>query len=158
MSVSIEGLDGAAVTLAAGQGRADSSLKRLTVGGQPFCLLKQRGRVPDIAYDHARLLAPEVENGAFPEINATSARGVHLESAALSKVAGALYRCYSDRVLRHCSPEFRAAVEAFAVGYRDGIGQPGSTDLQVRDASFASESGKWSEVSRPPLPRPAWFA
>src|SRR3546814_3337448 len=86
MSVSIEGLDGAAVTLAAGQGRADSSLKRLTVGGQPFFLLKQRGRFPDIAYDHARLLAPEVENGAFPEIIATIARGVNLESATLSKV------------------------------------------------------------------------
>src|SRR3546814_8309420 len=148
MSVSIEGLDGAAVTLAAGQGRADSSLKRLTGGGQPFFLLKQRGRFPDIAYDHARLLAPEVENGAFPEIIATIARGVNLESATLSKVAGALYRCYSDRVLRHCSPEFRAAVEAFAVGYRDGIGQPGFSDLQVRDARSEEHTSELQSLMR----------
>lgn len=141
MSISIDGLDGAPATLAAGQGRAESSLKRLTVGGQPFFVLKQRGRFADIAYDHARLLAPEVENGAFPEIIATIARGVNLESPTLSKVAGALYRCYSDRVLRHCSPEFRAAVEAFAAGYRDGIGQPKFTDLQVRDALIAIEVG-----------------
>src|SRR3546814_14795615 len=66
---------------------------------------------------------------------------VDLESATLSKVAGALYRCYSDRVRRHCSPEFRAAVETFAAGYRDGIGQPGFTDLQVRDALVAIEVG-----------------
>src|SRR3546814_18827332 len=48
---------------------------------------------------------------------------------------------YSDRVLRHCSPEFRAAVETFAAGYRDGIGQPGFSDLQVRDALIAIEVG-----------------
>src|SRR3546814_5780219 len=56
VSSGIEGLDKAAVTLAPGDGRADSSLKRLTVGGEPFYVLKQRGRFPDIAYDHARLL------------------------------------------------------------------------------------------------------
>ena len=141
MSIAIEGLDRAAITLAPGEGRADSSLKRLTVGGQPFFVLKQRGRFPDIAYDHARLLAREVEAGAFPEIIATIARGVNLESKTLSHVAGALYRCYSDRVLKNCSQEFRAAVEAFAVGYRDGIGQPKFDDLQVRDALIAIEVG-----------------
>src|SRR3546814_3652649 len=90
---------------------------------------------------HARLLAEEVENGAFPEIIATIARGVNLESGTLTQVAGALYRCYSDRVLRNCGKEFRAAVEAFAVGYRDGIGQPKFNDLQVRDALIAIEVG-----------------
>ena len=139
--MAIEGLDRAAITLAPGEGRADSSLKRLTVGGQPFFVLKQRGRFPDIAYDHARLLAPEVEAGAFPEIIATIARGVNLESETLSHVAGALYRCYSDRVLKNCSQEFRDAVEAFAVGYRDGIGQPKFDDLEVRDALIAIEVG-----------------
>src|SRR3546814_3587622 len=134
MSVSIEGLDGAAVTLAAGQGRADSSLKRLTVGGQPFFLLKQRGRFPDIAYDHARLLAPEVENVAFPEIITTIARGAHLESATLSTVAGALYRCYSDRVLRHSSRQFRAPAPPFPVGHRAGTRPPSSRAPQVRAA------------------------
>src|SRR3546814_16420796 len=48
---------------------------------------------------------------------------------------------YSDRVLRNCGKEFRAAVEAFAVGYRDGIGQPKFNDLQVRDALIAIEVG-----------------
>src|SRR3546814_1039237 len=79
--------------------------------------------------------------GAFPEIIATIARGVNLESGTLTQVAGALYRCYSDRVLRNCGKEFRAAVEAFAVGYRDGIGQPKFNDLQVRDALIAIEVG-----------------
>lgn len=141
MGVAIEGLDKAAVTLPPGEGRADSSLRRLSIGGQPFFVLKQRGAFADIAYDHARLLAPEVEKGAFPEIIATIARGVTLESGTLAKVAGALYRCYSDRVLKNCSREFRDAVAAFAVGYRDGIGQPKFSDLQVADALIAIEVG-----------------
>mgnify|MGYP000037903172 CR=1 FL=1 len=141
MSIAIEGLERAAVTLPPGQGRADSSLKRLTVGGQPFFLLKQRGRFADIAYDHARLLAEAVESGAFPEIIATIARGVNLENRTLSHVAGALYRCYSDRVRSNCSGEFRDALDAFAAGYRDGIGQPRFSDLQVRDALIAIEVG-----------------
>jgi len=134
MGVVIEGIDKAAATLPPGQGRAESSLRRLSVGGQPFFVLKQRGTFPDIAHDHARLLAPEVEKGAFPEIIATIARGVNLESETLTKVAGALYRCYSDRVLKNCSREFRDAVAAFAVGYRSGVGQPKFSDLQVADA------------------------
>jgi hypothetical protein len=141
MGVAIDGIDKAAVTLPPGQGRAESSLRRLTVGGQPFFVLKQRGTFPDIAHDHARLLAPEVEKGAFPEIIATIARGVNLESETLTKVAGALYRCYSDRVLKNCSREFRDAVTAFAVGYRAGIGQPKFSDLQVADALIAIEVG-----------------
>lgn len=141
MSVAIEGLDGPADVLPPGKGRAESSLKRLTVGGQPFFVLKQRGRFPDIAYDHARLLAAEVEEGAFPEIVATIARGVNLESRTLSHVAGALYRCYSDRVLRNCSDEFRDAIDAFVAGYRDAVAQPAFDDLQVRDALVAIEVG-----------------
>src|SRR3546814_8276121 len=41
----------------------------------------------------------------------------------------------------NCGKEFRAAVEAFAVGYRDGIVQPKFNDLQVRDALIAIEVG-----------------
>src|SRR3546814_19412991 len=41
----------------------------------------------------------------------------------------------------NCGKEFRAAVEAFAVGYRDGIVQPKFNDLQVRDALVAIEVG-----------------
>jgi hypothetical protein len=140
MSVTITGLDQAA-TLSAGEGRAESSLRRLSIGGQRFFVLKQRGRFADIAYDHGRLLAREIEAGAFPEIVATIARGVNLESGTLAKVAAAIYRSYSDRVLRHCSDEFRAAVDGLAAGYRAGIGAPKFSDLEVRDALIAIEVG-----------------
>ncbi len=141
MSNGIEGLDQAPVTLAAGAGRADSSLRRLKLDGQPFYVLKQRGSFPDIAYDHARLLAPEIETGAFPEIISTIARGVNLESERLSRVASALYRACSDRVLASSSDEFRAAVDGLAAGYRDGIGDPAFSDLEVHDAIIAIEVG-----------------
>ena len=61
MSSEIEGLDQPAETLAAGEGRAESSLKRLKIRGQPFYVLKQRGNFRDNAYDHGRLLAAEME-------------------------------------------------------------------------------------------------
>jgi len=91
MAQEVKGLD-KVHTLAPGEGRAESSLRRLTVAGQPFFVLKQRGRFADIAYDHARLLAREMEAGAFPEIVATIARGVNLECMTFRKVAAALYR------------------------------------------------------------------
>ncbi|MGD1879292.1 MAG: C45 family autoproteolytic acyltransferase/hydrolase [Kiloniellaceae bacterium] len=141
MSTGIEGLNEAAVTLAPGEGRADSSLRRLTVGGQPFFVLKQRGRFADIAYDHGRLLAPEIEAGAFPEIVSTIARGVNLENKTLRHVAAVVYRCYSDRVLRHCSDEFRAGVDGLAAGYRAGLADPEFSELEVRDALIAIEVG-----------------
>ncbi|MEQ8356231.1 MAG: C45 family autoproteolytic acyltransferase/hydrolase [Kiloniellaceae bacterium] len=141
MSNEIEGLDKAAVTLAPGEGRAVSSLRRLILRGQPFCVLKQRGAFADMAYDHGRLLAAEMEIGAFPEIVSTIARSVNLESAILSNVASALYRAYSDRVLEHCSDEFQAAVEALSQGYRDGTGDPKFSALEVRDAIIAIEVG-----------------
>lgn len=141
MSVAIEGLDKAPLTLAAGHGRADSSLRRLKIGGQPFFVLKQRGRFADMAYDHGRLLAREIEGGAFPEIVSTIARSVNLESETFSKVASALYRAYSDRVLEHASKEFRKAVDGLAAGYRDGMGNPRFSELEVRDALIAIEVG-----------------
>jgi len=139
MSMEIRGLD-KTVTLAPGEGRADSSLKRLTVGGQPFFVLKQRGSFPDIAHDHARLLAQEIEAGAFPEIISTIARGVNMESETVSRVASALYRACSDSVLESVSDEFRAAVDGLAAGYRAGVGNPKFSDLEVRDAIIAIEA------------------
>ena len=141
MSDGIEGLDKAAVTLGPGEGRAESSLRRLKVGGQPFFFLKQRGRFADMAYDHGRLLAQEIENGAFPEIVSTIARGVNLESDLFSQVASALYRAYSDRVLAHSSDEFQAAVDGLAAGYRDASANPKFSELEVRDALIAIEVG-----------------
>ncbi|WP_193369633.1 C45 family autoproteolytic acyltransferase/hydolase [Pelagibius marinus] len=141
MSDGIEGLDKAAVTLGPGEGRAESSLRRLRVGGQPFFFLKQRGSFPDMAYDHGRLLAQEIETGAFPEIVSTIARSVNLESDLFSQVASALYRAYSDRVLAHSSDEFQAAVDGLAAGYRDARPNPKFSELEVRDALIAIEVG-----------------
>jgi len=141
MSNAIAGLNNAPETLAPGQGRANSSLRRLTLAGQPFFVLKQRGSFADMAYDHGRLLAHEVETGAFPEIVSTIARGVNLENKTLRNVAAAVYRCYSDRVLRHCSQEFRAAVDGLAAGYRDAVDDPKFSDLEVHDAIIAIEVG-----------------
>ncbi len=141
MSNDIQGLDREAVVLAPGTGRAESSLRRLTIRGQPFYVLKQRGSFPDMAYDHGRLLAAEMEIGAFPEIVSTIARSVNLESRTFSQVASALYRAYSDRVLEHSSDEFRAAVKALGEGYRDGVADPKFSDLEVRDAIIAIEVG-----------------
>jgi hypothetical protein len=141
VSSEIEGLDQPAETLAADQGRADSSLKRLKIRGQPFYVLKQRGSFRDIAYDHGRLLAAEMEIGAFPEIVSTISRGVNLESETFSAVASALYRAVSDRVLAHSSDEFQAAVDALAEGYKAGRANPKFNDLEVRDAIIAIEVG-----------------
>ena len=64
----LQGLDTPPTRLPAGAGRADSELRQLTVAGKPFYLLRQRGRFADLAYDHGRLLAREIEQGVFPEI------------------------------------------------------------------------------------------
>ncbi|NIA69821.1 hypothetical protein HBA54_14550 [Pelagibius litoralis] len=141
MSDAIEGLDRDPEILPAGQGRAESSLRRLTVKGQPFFVLKQRGSFPDMAYDHGRLLAQEIQDGAFPEIVSTIARGVNLENETLRHVASALYRCYSDRILKDSSDEFRKAVDGLAEGYMAGLDDPAFSLLEVRDALIAIEVG-----------------
>ncbi len=141
MSNTIEGLDKAPETLPSGEGRAESSLRRLTIGGQPFFVLKQRGSFPDMAYDHGRLLAQEIEDGAFPEIVSTIARGVNLENETLRHVASALYRCYSDRILNNSSEEFQQAVDGLGEGYRAGLANPEFSQLEVRDALIAIEVG-----------------
>ncbi len=137
----ILGWDRAPETLPPGEGRAESSLRRLTIKGQPFFVLKQRGKFADIAYDHARLLAPEMEEGAFPEIVSTISRSLNLENKTLRHIASAIYRCYSDRILGDSSQEFKDAVEALREGYRAGVAQPAFSDLEVRDAIIAIEVG-----------------
>ena len=142
MSTEIDGLDSPPVTLPRGQGRADSSLRRLTIRGQPFFVLKQRGSFPAMAYDHGRLLAREIEAGAFPEIIATITRGADdQDSDRMRNIAAALYRAYSDRVLEHVSEEFRQAVDGLADGYRDGMGSPRYARQEVSDAIIAIEVG-----------------
>lgn len=141
MSKEIVGFDRPAITLAPGEGRAESSLRRLVIRGQPFYLLRQRGGFADLAYDQGRLLAKEIDAGAFPEIVSTIARGVDLGSEVLSRIAMAVYRCYSDRVLDNIGEEFRAGIEALADGYLEGCEEPRFDRHKVRDALVAIEVG-----------------
>lgn len=141
MSDEIEGLDDAPISLAAGQGRADSSLRRLAIRHQPFFILKQRGSFPAMAYDHGRLLAREMEKGALPEIISLIAGGADLESETMSNVASAIYRCYTDRVEKNVSEEFDQALDGIVEGYRSGIENPRYSARELRDAIIAIEVG-----------------
>jgi len=137
----LEGLDQEPVTLPAGQGRAESALQRLRLGDQPLFVLRQRGRFADIAYDHGRLLAPEIDRGLLPEIVSTVARGIDRESALVERIGAVVYRCYSDRVFKNCSAEFRAAVDAMAEGYLAAGAGAHFSRGEVRDALVAIEVG-----------------
>lgn len=139
MDLPIEGLDRPAITLAPGSGRAESSLRRLKLGDQPFLVLKQRGAFADIAYDHGRLLAEDIDGSSFPEIVSTIARAIDRDSETLERIGAVIYRCYSDRVLRNTSPEFRRAVDAVAEGYFAGSRKAQFTLDDVRDAVIAIE-------------------
>lgn len=135
----IQGLDTPPVRLPPGAGRADSTLRPLIVAGKPFYLLRQRGSLSDIAYDHGRLLAAEIEQGVFPEILSAIARGTDLGGPLRNGVAGALFRALSDRIAESVSPEFRDAMGALADGYRDALPAPRFTRQQVIDAIVAIE-------------------
>lgn len=141
MSDEITGFDDPPITLDAGQGRAESSLRRLSIRHQPFFVLKQRGSFPAMAHDHGRLLATEMERGALPEIVSLITSGADLESETLSNLAAALYRCYSDRVEDNVSEEFGRALDAFVEGYRSGIENPRYSARELRDAIIAIEVG-----------------
>ncbi|TVR83170.1 MAG: hypothetical protein EA405_04910 [Rhodospirillales bacterium] len=137
----IEGWTDPPAILPSEQSRADSRLHRLRINGKTFLVLKQRGRFADIAYDHGRLLAPEIVDGVFPEIVATIARSLDLPNPRHNRVAQAVYRCYSDRVLANSSAEFRAGAEALADGVFAGVADPPFSRRQVLDAVVAIEVG-----------------
>ncbi len=141
----INGLTATPTTLAAGVGRAESELRELTVGGKAVYVLKQRGHFPAMAYDHARLLAPRIEAGAFPEILSTIARSLDKESAWLQKLLAGLYRGYTQRVLDGVSEEFRAAITEMSQGLTAAA--PGSryTLQAVADALVAIEVGNLTD-------------
>jgi hypothetical protein len=136
---SVQGLGTSPIRLPAGSGRADSALDRLTVGGKPFFVLRQRGRFADIAYDHGRLLAREIEEGVFPEILSAIDRGTDLGSRLKSGVAAALFRGLSNRLVEGVSNEFREAIGAVADGYCDGLPNAKFSRQQVIDAVVAIE-------------------
>ena len=131
--------------LPTGAGRADSTLHRLIVAGKPLSVLRQRGRFVDIAYDHGRLLAPEIEAGAFPEILSTIARGTDLGDPLKSGVATTLFRGLSNRIVENIGSEFRDAIGALADGYRDGLPTPKFSRQQVIDAIIAIELDNLAE-------------
>jgi hypothetical protein len=115
MTVSL--LADTASTLPAGQGRADSALWRLNVAGKDFFVLRQRGSFPDIAYDHGRLLANEIDRGVFPEIVSTIRRGMDQDNEVLKRICAVVFDCFNKRVHANVSAEFRAATRALAEGY-----------------------------------------
>lgn len=133
------------VRLPTGTGRADSTLHRLIVADKPFYVLRQRGRFVDMAYDHGRLLAHEIEEGAFPEILSTIARGTDLGDPLKSGVATALFRGLSNRIVESVGSEFRDAIGAMADGYRDGLPTPTFSRQQVIDALVAIELDNLAE-------------
>lgn len=135
----VQGLDMPPDRLPPGAARADSALHRLTVAGKPFYMLRQRGRFADIAYDHGRLLAREIEQGVFPEILSAIARGTDLGSRLKSGVAQALFRGLSNRVVESISAEFRDAIGALADGYHAALPNAQFTRQQVVDAIVAIE-------------------
>jgi hypothetical protein len=141
----IEGIDAPAAVLAPGEGRADSALHRLKVAGKTVFVLKQRGRFADIAFDHGRLLAPEIEDGVFPEIISTIERSTNLANRLEQRIATAVYRAFSERVLANAGDEFRDAVAAFADGYLAATPAPRFTRQQVGDALVAIEVGNLVE-------------
>ncbi len=125
--------------LPTGAGRADSALHRLMLAGKPFYVLRQRGRFADIAYDHGRLLAHEIEQGVFPEILSAIARGTDLGSPVRTGVATALFRGLSNRIVESISGEFRDAIGAVADGYHDALPAAQFSRQQVVDAIVAIE-------------------
>ena len=135
----VQGLDMPPDRLPPGAARADSALHRLTVAGKLFYMLRQRGRFADIAYDHGRLLAREIEQGVFPEILSAIARGTDLGSRLKSGVAQALFRGLSNRVVESISAEFRDAIGALADGYHAALPNAQFTRQQVVDAIVAIE-------------------
>lgn len=141
----IVGLSQPWITLPPGQGRCDSALRRLTIAGKLFYILRQRGKLQEMAYDHGRLLAREMEEGAFPEIIATIARGTSFASPLKSWIARGMFRALSDMVLDNVSEEFRGAAEELADGYRDGSPGRRFSRQQVLDATAAIEVGNLTE-------------
>jgi hypothetical protein len=103
-----------------GESRAENTMRTAHLGKQPLYVLRQKGRFPDIAYDHGRLLAEEIDVGAFPEIAASIARAIDRENSAYEWFSALLHQTYTERVHDSLSDEFRDAVTAVAEGYRAG--------------------------------------
>lgn len=135
----IEGWERGWERLPDGVGRADSALRRLTIAGKPFFILRQRGRFQDMAYDQGRLLAAEMEDGALAEITGTIARSVDLGSDVSRAIGRAVFRGLTDAVLEAVSDEFRGAAEELARGYGDGRPNAAFNRQDILDASVAIE-------------------
>lgn len=126
-------------------GRADSELRWATIKGKKIFILRQRGSFPNISYDHGRLLAPQIEDGVFPEIIDTIRTGTDMNSDTMDWIIGAVYRRLSDDVFDACSDEFRAAVKAAGDGIFDALVNPRFTPEDVRDAMVAIDVGNLAD-------------
>ncbi len=122
-----------------GEGRGESALRTGWMGDHPLYILRQKGRFPDIAYDHGRLLAREIDVGAFPEIAASIARAIDRESSAHEYLSALLHQTCTEGVRDSLSAEFRDAVTAVAEGYRAGSALKQFTVEDVFDAVLAIE-------------------
>ena len=145
VSGTIVGFGDPPATLPPGEGRAESALRRLKIAGKSFFILKQKGPLQGMAYDHGRLLAQEIDDGVLPEVVATIARSTNLASPLQRRVAAGIYRCFTDRVLDSVSDEFRGAAEELAAGYASALPAPQMSRQQVLDASVAIEVGNLVE-------------
>ncbi|MFO0996686.1 MAG: C45 family autoproteolytic acyltransferase/hydrolase [Alphaproteobacteria bacterium] len=135
----VKGLDRVPVVLPAGAGRAESSLRRVSVKGKTLNILRQRGTLPGMAYDQGRLLAKEIQSGVFPEILSSIARGTDLGDPLKNTGAAALFRALRNCVATNISEEFQSAITSLAQGYRDALHRPRFTADQVTDAVVGIE-------------------
>jgi hypothetical protein len=127
--------------LPAGHGRADSTLDWYEAAGHRFFVLTQRGRFPDICYDHGRLLANEIEEGVFAEAIDTIRVDTDVPSAWQDAAADAVYARINREVEAACSPEFRQGMTAMAQGYFSGQADPEFSADDVVAACLAIDVG-----------------
>lgn len=125
--------------------RSDTSLRWAEAGGKRFFVMRQKGALADVSYDHGALLAAEIEGGVFPEIVDTIRTGTDTASDTLDWILKAVYRRLSDGVFDACAAEFRAAVTALGDGMFDTLRYPKFTPEDVRDALVAIDTGNLAD-------------
>ncbi|MEM1298011.1 MAG: C45 family autoproteolytic acyltransferase/hydrolase [Pseudomonadota bacterium] len=127
------------------EARADSTLRWAEIAGKKVFILRQKGKHEEICFDHGRMLAPQIEEGVFPEILDTIQTATDLSSDLMDTVTRAIYRSLSDDVYDACSDEFRAGVLALKEGVLGGLDDPGFSALDVKDAVVAIDVGNLAE-------------
>ena len=127
--------------LGPGEGRADSTLDWYEAAGHRFFVLSQRGIFQDICYDHGRLLAPQIEDGVFPEAIDTIRVDTDASADWLDTVFDAIYDRINAEVDASSSAEFRQGLTALGQGYFDGLVDPEFGAADVTAACLAIDVG-----------------